>query len=57
MATTQTQQPRIQFQTVGNQKKGTSRVQWSDGYGQSWHEPQDVPRDVARAWQRIAQKA
>jgi Neuraminidase (sialidase) len=48
------QPPRIQFQTVGQAKKGTSRIQWSDDHGATWHEPQDATIEVAQAWQQIA---
>ena len=41
--------PRIQFQTVT--KKGATKVLWSDDAGQTWHEPEDAPVEVARVWQ------
>ena len=43
--------PRIQFQTITTKKY--TRVQWSDDYGQTWHEPEDAPIEIARAWQAL----
>jgi hypothetical protein len=41
----------VQFQTVTTKKY--TRVQWSTDGGQTWHEPEDAPVEVARAWQDL----
>jgi hypothetical protein len=41
--------PRIQFET--RTTKQYTRVLWSDDHGQTWHEPEDAPVEVARVWQ------
>jgi hypothetical protein len=46
----------IQFETrayPGTRGKSL-RVVWSKDQGQTWHEPEDAPLEVARAWVALA---
>jgi hypothetical protein len=51
------QPPRIQFATAGHNPNGAWRLLWSDDYGQTWHEPEDAPLEIAEEWQRRLQAA